>query len=168
MRLQSFLPSPPYAASHSRQHFLQTTNPHRTLLLAPQTFPSVRYSIRKLKANFKALVALACTRLDLQLYVAYAIVESVAAAGCSLPLHLHRNEEEHLVVLARYLSDSLSKIMCSTLRSVPALPFQGDPGIVGGAPFVSVLESRTAARSPTVPSYHGALISCIFRTGRQR
>ena len=31
---------------------------------------------------------------------AYAIVESVAAPGCSPPLHLHRNEEEHFVVLA--------------------------------------------------------------------
>jgi hypothetical protein len=44
-----------------------------------------------------------------------------------------------------------------TLRSVPALPFQGDPGIVGGAPFVSVPESRTATRSPAVPSYRGPL-----------
>jgi quercetin dioxygenase-like cupin family protein len=31
---------------------------------------------------------------------AYAIVESVAAPCCSPPMHLHRNEEEHLVVLA--------------------------------------------------------------------
>ena len=31
---------------------------------------------------------------------AYAIVESVAAPGCSPPMHLHRNEEEHFVVLA--------------------------------------------------------------------
>jgi quercetin dioxygenase-like cupin family protein len=31
---------------------------------------------------------------------AYAIVESVSAPGCSPPLHLHRNEEEHMVVLA--------------------------------------------------------------------
>ena len=31
---------------------------------------------------------------------AYAIVESVAVPDCSVPLHLHRNEEEHLVVLA--------------------------------------------------------------------
>ena len=30
---------------------------------------------------------------------AYAIVESVAAPGCSPPMHLHRNEEEHFVVL---------------------------------------------------------------------
>jgi mannose-6-phosphate isomerase-like protein (cupin superfamily) len=32
---------------------------------------------------------------------AYAIVESVAAPGCSPPMHPHRNEEEHFVVLAR-------------------------------------------------------------------
>jgi quercetin dioxygenase-like cupin family protein len=31
---------------------------------------------------------------------AYAIVESVAVPDCSVPLHLHRNEAEHLVVLA--------------------------------------------------------------------
>jgi mannose-6-phosphate isomerase-like protein (cupin superfamily) len=31
---------------------------------------------------------------------AYAIVESVAAPGCSPPTHLHCNEEEHFVVLA--------------------------------------------------------------------
>ena len=31
---------------------------------------------------------------------AYAIVESVAVPDCSVPLHLHRNEEEHFVVLA--------------------------------------------------------------------
>jgi quercetin dioxygenase-like cupin family protein len=30
---------------------------------------------------------------------AYAIVESVAVPDCNVPLHLHRNEEEHLVVL---------------------------------------------------------------------
>jgi quercetin dioxygenase-like cupin family protein len=31
---------------------------------------------------------------------AYAIVESVAVPDCSVPLHLHRNEEEHLLVFA--------------------------------------------------------------------
>jgi quercetin dioxygenase-like cupin family protein len=31
---------------------------------------------------------------------AYAMVESVAAPDCSVPLHLHRNEEEHFVVLS--------------------------------------------------------------------
>jgi mannose-6-phosphate isomerase-like protein (cupin superfamily) len=31
---------------------------------------------------------------------AYAVVESVAAPGCSPPLHVHRHEDEHFVVLA--------------------------------------------------------------------
>jgi mannose-6-phosphate isomerase-like protein (cupin superfamily) len=31
---------------------------------------------------------------------AYAVVESIAAPGCCVPMHLHQNEEEHLVVLA--------------------------------------------------------------------
>ena len=31
---------------------------------------------------------------------AYAIVESVAAPGYSPPMHVHRNEDEHFVVLA--------------------------------------------------------------------
>ena len=31
---------------------------------------------------------------------AYAIVESIAAPGCATPTHLHRNEEEHFVILA--------------------------------------------------------------------
>ena len=31
---------------------------------------------------------------------AYAIVESVAPPGCSPPMHIHRNEDEHFVVLA--------------------------------------------------------------------
>ena len=31
---------------------------------------------------------------------AYAIVETVAPPGCSTPMHIHRNEEEHFVVLA--------------------------------------------------------------------
>ena len=29
----------------------------------------------------------------------YAIVESVSAPGCATPMHLHRNEEEHFVVV---------------------------------------------------------------------
>jgi quercetin dioxygenase-like cupin family protein len=53
---------------------------------------------------------------------AYAIVESFAAPGCSPPMHLHRHEEEHFVVLAGTYP----------LQSVPALPFRGEPGIVGG------------------------------------
>jgi len=31
---------------------------------------------------------------------AYAIVECVAPPGCSTPMHIHRNEDEHYVVLA--------------------------------------------------------------------
>jgi quercetin dioxygenase-like cupin family protein len=31
---------------------------------------------------------------------AYAIVESIAAPGCATPMHLHRNEAEHLVIIA--------------------------------------------------------------------
>ena len=31
---------------------------------------------------------------------AYAIVETVAPPGCSTPMHIHRNEAEHFVVLA--------------------------------------------------------------------
>jgi quercetin dioxygenase-like cupin family protein len=31
---------------------------------------------------------------------AYAIVESIAAPGCATPLHLHRSEEEHCVIIA--------------------------------------------------------------------
>jgi mannose-6-phosphate isomerase-like protein (cupin superfamily) len=31
---------------------------------------------------------------------AYTIVESVAAPGCGVPMHLHRNEDEHFVILA--------------------------------------------------------------------
>jgi quercetin dioxygenase-like cupin family protein len=30
---------------------------------------------------------------------AYAIVESIAAPGCATPLHLHRSEEEHCVII---------------------------------------------------------------------
>jgi mannose-6-phosphate isomerase-like protein (cupin superfamily) len=34
---------------------------------------------------------------------AYAIIESVAAPGCAVPTHLHRNEEEHfLIISGRY------------------------------------------------------------------
>jgi mannose-6-phosphate isomerase-like protein (cupin superfamily) len=31
---------------------------------------------------------------------AYAIVESIAAPGCATPMHLHRNEAEHFVIIA--------------------------------------------------------------------
>jgi hypothetical protein len=32
---------------------------------------------------------------------AYAIVESVAAPGCAVPTHLHRNEDEHCLIIFR-------------------------------------------------------------------
>ena len=31
---------------------------------------------------------------------AYAIVESIAAPGCATPMHVHRSEEEHFVIIA--------------------------------------------------------------------
>lgn len=31
---------------------------------------------------------------------AYAIIESIAAPDCATPLHLHRNEDEHFVIMA--------------------------------------------------------------------
>jgi mannose-6-phosphate isomerase-like protein (cupin superfamily) len=31
---------------------------------------------------------------------AYAVVESLAEPGCATPMHLHRNEEEHFVIVA--------------------------------------------------------------------
>jgi mannose-6-phosphate isomerase-like protein (cupin superfamily) len=31
---------------------------------------------------------------------AYAVVESIAEPGCATPMHLHRNEEEHLVIVS--------------------------------------------------------------------
>jgi len=52
---------------------------------------------------------------------AYAIVESVAAPACSPPMHLHRNEEEHFVVLAGTYR-ILAKIGCSTLEGTLSFP----------------------------------------------
>jgi quercetin dioxygenase-like cupin family protein len=37
---------------------------------------------------------------SLQTNGAYAVVESFAEPGCATPMHLHRNEEEHLVVVS--------------------------------------------------------------------
>jgi mannose-6-phosphate isomerase-like protein (cupin superfamily) len=31
---------------------------------------------------------------------AYAIVEFIAAPGCATPMHVHRSEEEHFVIIA--------------------------------------------------------------------
>ncbi|WP_213807423.1 cupin domain-containing protein [Granulicella sp. dw_53] len=54
---------------------------------------------------------------------AYAVVESVAAPGCSPPVHLHRNEEEHFVVIAgRYqilIEDELIDAPVGTSVTVP-------------------------------------------------
>jgi mannose-6-phosphate isomerase-like protein (cupin superfamily) len=37
---------------------------------------------------------------SLQTNGAYAVVESFAESGCATPMHLHRNEEEHFVVVS--------------------------------------------------------------------
>ncbi len=54
---------------------------------------------------------------------AYAIVESVTAPGCSPPMHLHRNEEEHFVVLAGtyriLIEDKVFDAPVSTSITVP-------------------------------------------------
>jgi quercetin dioxygenase-like cupin family protein len=54
---------------------------------------------------------------------AYAIVESVAAPGCSPPMHLHRNEEEHFVVLAGtyriLIEDKVFDAQAGTSATVP-------------------------------------------------
>jgi mannose-6-phosphate isomerase-like protein (cupin superfamily) len=54
---------------------------------------------------------------------AYAIVESVAAPGCSPPMHAHRNEEEHFVVLAGayriLIEDKLFDVPVGTSVTVP-------------------------------------------------
>lgn len=54
---------------------------------------------------------------------AYTVVESVAAPGCSPPVHLHRNEEEHFVVIAgRYkilIEDKLIDAPVGTSVTVP-------------------------------------------------
>ena len=53
----------------------------------------------------------------------YAIVESVAAPGCSPPMHFHRNEEEHFVVLAGtyriVIEDTLFDAPVGTSVTVP-------------------------------------------------
>ena len=54
---------------------------------------------------------------------AYAIVESVAVPDCSVPLHLHRNEEEHLVVVAGtyriQIEDKVFNALAGTSVTVP-------------------------------------------------
>ncbi|WP_077088827.1 cupin domain-containing protein [Mycobacterium rhizamassiliense] len=54
---------------------------------------------------------------------AYAVIESVAQPGCAVPTHLHRNEEEHFLVLAgRYriaVDGSVFDAMPGTRITVP-------------------------------------------------
>jgi mannose-6-phosphate isomerase-like protein (cupin superfamily) len=42
---------------------------------------------------------IAIRRSSRETHGAYAVVESVAEPGCGVPLHLHKNEEEHFVVI---------------------------------------------------------------------
>jgi mannose-6-phosphate isomerase-like protein (cupin superfamily) len=42
---------------------------------------------------------IAIRRSSRETHGAYAIVESVAEPGCGVPLHFHKNEEEHFVVI---------------------------------------------------------------------
>jgi quercetin dioxygenase-like cupin family protein len=37
---------------------------------------------------------------SLQTNGAYAVVESIVEPGCAVPMHLHRNEEEHFIVIS--------------------------------------------------------------------
>jgi hypothetical protein len=60
----------------------------------------------------------------------YAIVESVAAPGYSPPMHLHRNEEKHFVVLASTYRIVIEDTLFDA--PVPALWFQKEPSIVSG------------------------------------
>ena len=54
---------------------------------------------------------------------AYAVVESVAEPGCAVPTHLHRNEDEHfLVISGRYriaIGDEVLEATAGTRATVP-------------------------------------------------
>jgi quercetin dioxygenase-like cupin family protein len=54
---------------------------------------------------------------------AYAVIESVAEPGCAVPTHLHRNEEEHFLVLSgQYriaIGDSVIEAGPGTRATVP-------------------------------------------------
>ncbi|WP_197512451.1 cupin domain-containing protein [Mycobacterium sp. 852002-10029_SCH5224772] len=54
---------------------------------------------------------------------AYAVVESVAQPGCSVPTHRHRHEEEHLLVLSGHyriaLDDKVIDALPGTSVTVP-------------------------------------------------
>lgn len=60
---------------------------------------------------------------SLQTNGVFAVVESIAAPGCAVPLHLHRNEEEHLVIVTgRYrfqLEDEVFEQSAGTSVTVP-------------------------------------------------
>jgi mannose-6-phosphate isomerase-like protein (cupin superfamily) len=53
----------------------------------------------------------------------YAIVESIAAPGCAVPMHLHRNEEEHFVIIAGSyriaIEDKIFEASAGTSVTVP-------------------------------------------------
>ena len=54
---------------------------------------------------------------------AYSVIESLAEPGCAVPTHLHRNEDEHFLVLSgRYkiaIGDSVLEATAGTRATVP-------------------------------------------------
>jgi quercetin dioxygenase-like cupin family protein len=54
---------------------------------------------------------------------AYAVIESVAAPGCAVPTHRHRNEEEHFLVISGHyriaIGDRVLDAMPGTRATVP-------------------------------------------------
>jgi mannose-6-phosphate isomerase-like protein (cupin superfamily) len=54
---------------------------------------------------------------------AYSVIESLAEPGCAVPTHLHRNEDEHFLVLSgRYriaIGDSVLDAAAGTRATVP-------------------------------------------------
>ena len=58
---------------------------------------------------------------------AYSVIESVAEPGCAVPMHLHRNEDEHFVVISgRYriavgnrIFDATPGTQATVLRNTP-------------------------------------------------
>ena len=64
---------------------------------------------------------------------AYAIVESVAAPGCSPPMHIHRNEEEHFLVLGGSYRILIGDRMFVSVLLTPSGGWRQDLGRVEGA-----------------------------------